>query len=140
MWANQYHDRLASWVSLRTRCRDLELDQSLTEINRWWFDAPWRPYYLHWDDRATWPDPWQLLADNHYCELARALGILYTIDLMERSDITDCDLVETDQGNLVLVNQGKYILNWTADEILNIRSQNITVKRSIDYQTNRAYK
>lgn len=140
MWAAQYHDRLAAWVSLRNRCRDLELDQFLVEINHWWFDAPWRPYYLHWDDRSTWPDPWQLLADNQYCDLARALGILYTIDLVDRPDVQDRELVETDQGNLVLVNKGKYILNWAADEILNIQSQSIVIKRSTQHQTIRAYK
>ena len=140
MWATQYHDRLAAWVSLRNRCHDLDLDQSLEAINHWWFDAPWRPYYLHWDDRATWPDPWQLLADNQYCDLARALGMLYTIDLVDRPDVLDRELVETDQGNLVLVNKGKYILNWAADEILNIQSQSIVIKRSTQHQTIRAYK
>jgi len=139
MWPSQYQDRLASWVDLRHRCRDQTLDLAVLEINTWWFDAPWRPYYLHWDDRASWPDPWQLLADNHYCDLARALGILYTIDLMDRTDIDDRYIAETDLGNLVLINGGKYILNWSPDEILNIQSQSIVIKRSTQHHTIRAY-
>lgn len=140
MWHNHYHDRLSAWVDLRNRCQDLDLAKSLLEINRWWFGSPWRPYYLHWDDQVTWPDPWQLLADNHYCDLARALGMLYTIDLMDRSDIACCELVEADCGNLVLVDKGKYILNWAADELLNIQSQNIIIKRRTQQPTKRAYK
>jgi hypothetical protein len=140
MWSNQYHDRLAAWVDLRHRCRNADLGQAMIEINRWWFGSPWRPYYLHWDDQTTWPDPWQLLADNHYCDLARALGMLYTIDLMDRSDITTCELVETDRGNLVLVDEGKYILNWAANELLNIQSQSITIKRRTQQPIKRAYK
>jgi hypothetical protein len=78
---------------------------------------------LHWDDRADWPDPWQLLSDNIYCDLARGLGILYTITVLDRDDLQDAVLVDSDQGNLVLVENGKYILNWDQSIGLNINLQ-----------------
>ncbi len=81
---------------------------------------PWRAYHLHWDDQPTWPDPWQLLDDNLYCSLARGLGILYTIAIIERDDMQDSVLVELGGDNLVLVSGEKYILNWDANEIVNI--------------------
>jgi diketogulonate reductase-like aldo/keto reductase len=103
-------------------------------VNSWWFDAPWRPYLLHWDDRANWPDPWQLLEEKQYCGLARGLGILYTISLMERSDIEHAELIDTGTDNLVLVNQKKYILNWDRDQLLNISLVPTQIRRSISQE------
>jgi len=129
MWPKTFGDRLATWNLLRDQCQNLSAESALRQINTWWFGAPWRPYYLHWDDAKTWPDPWQLLSDDIYCELARGLGILYTISLLERSDLQPAHLVLTETGhNLVLVRQSKYILNWEANSILNT-NQEIKIQR-----------
>jgi hypothetical protein len=127
MWPIDFATRLESWNQLRDRCQTPPPEQALKTINSWWFDVPWRPYYLHWDDQSNWPDPWQLLSDNHYCDLARALGILYTITLLDRADLGDATLILTDQGdNLVQVSKSKYILNWDRDTIVNtIQATNI---------------
>lgn len=127
MWPANFAQRLESWNNLRDTCQLLPPEQALKAINTWWFDVPWRPYYLHWDDQPKWPDPWQLLSDNHYCDLARALGILYTITLLNRADLGEATLVLTDSGNnLVQVNKSKYILNWDKDTIVNtIQATNI---------------
>ena len=129
MWPKTFGDRLASWNLLRSRCQNLSAQSSLFEINSWWFKSPWRPYYLHWDDAETWPDPWQLLSDNIYCDVARGLGILYTISLLDRADLASARLILTELGhNLVLVDQSKYILNWTNESILNT-SLEVKIKR-----------
>jgi len=131
MWPINFAQRLESWNTLRESIQTLPLEQALEAINSWWFDVPWRPYYLHWDDQAIWPDPWQLLSDNHYCDLARALGILYTISLLDREDLSDATLVLTDQGdNLVLVDKSKYILNWDRDTIVNT-NQAVNIKKQL---------
>jgi hypothetical protein len=123
MWCSTFEQRLAAWNSLRDRVRDLPAADALKEINAWWQRTPWRAYHLHWDDRQDWPDPWQLLSDNIYCDLARGLGILYTITVLDRDDIQDAELIETEQGNLVRVEGGKYILNWGSDLELNTHLQ-----------------
>ena len=120
MWARTFDARLASWNQLRVAVADMPVDQCLHAINAWWFDTPWRAYHLHWDDQPAWPDPWQLLDDNLFCGLARGLGILYTISLLDRPDIQDAELIDTGSDNLVLVEQKKYILNWDRDQLLNI--------------------
>ena len=126
MWPATFDNRLHAWINLRNRCQSLDAETALTAINQWWFNTPWVPYHLHWDDQATWPDPWQLLSDNIYCELARGLGILYTINLLDRADMADAELVLADDGtNLVLVAKEKYILNWDKD--LNVNNRH-TVK------------
>ncbi len=120
MWHKTFSSRLASWNLLRNHCQSLTTESALLQINAWWFRAPWRPYYLHWDDQESWPDPWQLLSDDIYCEVARGLGILYTITLLERSDMSDAELVLTQSGhNLVRVGNSKYILNWEPDSVVN---------------------
>jgi hypothetical protein len=123
MWCSTFEQRLAAWNSLRDRVRTQPKDAALAEINSWWQQTPWRAYHLHWDDRPDWPDPWQLLSDNIYCDLARGLGILYTITVLDRDDLQDAVLVDSDQGNLVLVEDGKYILNWDQSLGLNINLQ-----------------
>jgi len=130
MWPATFDNRLEAWVELRSRCQFLDLENALIAINQWWFDTPWQPYYLHWDDQADWPDPWQLLSDNVYCDLARSLGILYTISLLERADMADAELVLADNdSNLVLVAKEKYILNWNKDSIVNNKPKVNTTRR-----------
>jgi len=123
MWCQTFEQRLAAWNSLRDRVRDQAKPDALREINAWWQQTPWRAYHLHWDDRQDWPDPWQLLSDNIYCDLARGLGILYTITVLDRDDMQDAELIETEQGNLVQLEGGKYILNWGRDLGLNTNFQ-----------------
>jgi hypothetical protein len=119
MWPNTVDQRLQSWYELRQLASTADLESALDLVNVWWFNAPWRPYHLHWDDRQNWPDPWQLLSDNMFCPLARGLGILYTITMLNRPDIQDAELTDSDNDNLVLISNGKYILNWDSKQIVN---------------------
>ena len=134
IWPKDFADRLTAWAELRAQAHDMELQEALEKINAWWFQIPWKPYYLHWDDQPQWPDPWQLLSDNVYCDLARALGILYTISLLDRADMADAELVLTKEGdNLVQVAQGKYILNWSPDSVVNT-FQEVKIVRQLKQQ------
>jgi len=134
MWANTFEQRLEAWASLRNHVVNLPPDSALKHINACWYNCPWKPYYLHWDDQPNWPDPWQLLSDNHYCDLARGLGILYTITLLDRADLADTTLVLTGTGdNLVLVAKSKYILNWDKDTIVNT-NQEANIKKQLTQQ------
>jgi hypothetical protein len=134
MWPATFEQRLASWNQLRQTCTDQPTDQCLSAVNVWWHATPWTPYYLHWDDEHSWPDPWQLLHDNIYCGLARALGIVYTIVLLERSDLVDASILQTENDNLVQICQGKYILNWEPHTIVNIITEPSKLARRITQQ------
>jgi hypothetical protein len=102
---------------------------ALLTTNDWWFGVPWCAYRLHWDDWQTWPDPWQLLEENHFCDLARALGILYTVHFCKIGSTVA--LAQCLDRHLVLVDPGKYVLNWAADGLLNIGSQEITITKTL---------
>jgi len=131
MWSQNFTDRLNSWSNLRHQCADQDVESALDSINSWWYRAPWTPYHLHWDDQANWPDPWQLLSDNIYCPLARGLGILYTITVIDRADLQDASLIDTGNDNLVLVAKEKYILNWDEDLVLNTNHDPVTIRHRI---------
>ena len=140
MWPVTFADRLESWTALRNQAADLPAESALQKINTWWFMAPWQPYYLHWDDQKDWPDPWQLLNDNYYCDVARGLGILYTITLLDRADLTSAELVLTDEGyNLVLMDQTKYILNWDRNTIVNTNLE-VKINRRLTQDRIKHYK
>ena len=120
MWPRNFSERLESWAQLRQQCQTLDSEPALIKINAWWFQTPWTAYHLHWDDQKDWPDPWQLLSDDQYCPVARGLGILYTIAMLDREDLQDACMIEYQSDNLVLVAQEKYILNWDPDQVVNI--------------------
>jgi hypothetical protein len=123
VWPLNFSDRLAAWHDLRVTAQALPLEPALELVNTWWFHTPWTAHYLHWDDQPKWPDPWQLLSDNVFCEVARGLGILYTVSMIDHPEITSAELVTTDQGyNLVQINRGIYTLNWDQDTVVNTHS------------------
>lgn len=134
MWPRTFAERLESWTQLRNQASTGDVETALHAINAWWFHAPWRAYHLHWDDRAVWPDPWQLLSDNIYCDLARGLGILYTITILDRPDLQDSVLAEFGSDNLVLAANEKYILNWDSKQMLNITLERTKPRHSVTQQ------
>ena len=141
MWHQSFDKRLESWAALRDQVQHLPLQESLHLINQWWFNSPWQAYYLHWDDQPRWPDPWQLLSDNVFCEVARGLGILYTISMINHPEIASADLVTTKEGyNLVRINKGIYILNWDKDTIVNTHSVVNVTKQLKQDQIKKQYK
>ena len=134
MWHKNFADRLEAWSELRAQTHAMDCEQALATINAWWFQTPWKPYYLHWDDQLRWPDPWQLLSDDVYCPVAKGLGILYTISMLDRADMADATLVLTESGdNLVLVQERKYILNWSPDSVVNT-FQEVKIIRQLKQQ------
>jgi hypothetical protein len=131
MWPRTFAERLESWTQLRAQASVADVQTALAAINTWWFQTPWRAYHLHWDDRPSWPDPWQLLSDDIYCPLARGLGILYTITMLDRADLQDAVLAEVGSDNLVLVDKSKYILNWDSATVVNISPTGTKSRHSI---------
>jgi len=122
IWPQTFEDRLVRWNQLRTQAAETSLPEALMLVNDWWWHAPMVNRSLSWRDYPYWPGPWELLSQPAVCDLARCLGMLYTVLLVDNLDITDMDLVQTEDNNLVLINSGLYILNWSPGEILNIQS------------------
>lgn len=123
-WNLRISDRLDQWKDFRCHLSKLPLDRALAECNSLWSTAPFVNYYLSSDSPQDWPNPWTLLAENYYCDVAKALGIIYTINFTSHKSIpiefkVFYDLEDKTRYNLAYFDQGKYILNYWPHEIVN---------------------
>ena len=135
MWQSHSEKRLVAWADLRNSCKENpNLDEVITIIHDWWQQAPMVLRYLHCDLVDDWPDPWDLIAENTYCSLAKCLGMCYTIRMLARQDIDDVCILEIDNNDyIVQVNKGLYCLNWNVDKVVNMKQlENIEITRNID--------
>jgi len=83
---------------------------------------------------GNWPDPWELLVENTYCYVARALGMCYTLHMLGIDDFNMVEAIDN-QGNevvLVLVDNAKYILNYWPESVVNNSTKDFTIKKTID--------
>jgi hypothetical protein len=128
MWKLDVTARLERWRQFRAEIGSMDLGTALELVQDRWNTAPFTPFYLDVEDPKSWPDPWTLIAENYYCDLARALGMLYTIHLSDHGQDHELVLCIMDRPgtfyryNLVVVDGGKYVLNLDSHGIVNIRS------------------
>ena len=90
-----------------------------------WAQCPVITHYLIPDNAENWPDPWQLISAGMYCDVARALGMFYTLyysDYRHRdSMMLQCikDQENHQFLNLVILPEEKYMLNYNLGGIVN---------------------
>ena len=116
-------ERLVRWREFRKSLDSLPLDRALGSIIEFWQNCPYSPYYLDPDHPDKWPDPWTLVEENYYCDLAKALGMLYTIKFTKHDPEVEIRVYYDPESkynyNLVWIEQGKYVLNLIEDQIVN---------------------
>lgn len=86
MWNLSPRERLAQWRQFRNDLNQYSHEQALEKITNLWSYVPFVDRYLEAHDPRSWPDPWRLIWENRYCDLARALGMLYTWELSQLPD------------------------------------------------------
>jgi hypothetical protein len=134
IFQSTYEARLQDWFQLRTSVTSLPIEQQCITIDEWWQRAPLVTHHLHPLDMENWPDPWELLSENTYCEVARALGMCYTLLLLDISDV-EMVLSTNNIGEdvvLVLVDNAKYILNYWPNTVVNNNLRDFKVVSKID--------
>jgi len=130
----EYEARLKSWVDLRNNLTDKPLETQIVEVDRFWQRAPIQTYYLHTDFIDEWPNPWQLLSENIYCYYARALGIIYTLNLLGVKELDLCEAIDHNSESvvLVLVDSAKYVLNYWPDTVLNNSLNDFVITKTLN--------
>lgn len=122
----QADDHLDRWRKLRASLNSMHVDAALSKTIEYWHNVPFVPFYLTPEQDPPWPDPWTLISENYFCDIAKALGMLYTLAFTEHGKTLDLELrIYTDvttgyQYNVVWINDGKFILNLVDHEIVNI--------------------
>lgn len=113
--------RILNW----RRYRHHLTDDHLAQVSRDWARCPIMLNYLQPDDAQGWPDAWQLIGGGNYCDVARALGMFYTLyysDYRHRDHLLlQCykDQENHQYLNLVICPQEKYMLNYSLGEVVN---------------------
>lgn len=137
IFQSTYEARLQDWFQLRKSVSNLPIEQQCITIDEWWQHAPLVNHHLHPHDMDNWPDPWELLSENTYCEVARALGMCYTLILI---GVNDIELVlatnETAEDVvLVLVDNAKYIMNYWPNTVISNSLKDFKVVNKLDLET-----
>ena len=136
IFQSTYEARLQAWFQLRQYVINLPIEQQCITIDEWWQRAPLVTHHLHPYDMENWPDPWELLSENNYCEVARALGMCYTLILI---GVNDIELVlatnETAEDVvLVLVDNAKYIMNYWPNTVISNSLKDFKVVNKLDLE------
>ena len=134
IFQSSYDVILKNWYNLRQKLEEADTETKCIEVDKWWQTAPLVNHYLHSDFSHEWPNPWELIYENHYCSVARGLGMFYTLYLL---GIRDIEFVEAKDYNneevtLVLVENAKYILNYWPDTVVNNSLQEFKIVKRID--------
>jgi hypothetical protein len=129
-----YIERLRLWNDLKQEIKSLSIADKSKIVDEWWQKAPLIKYYLHPMDISNFPSPWELLYENNYCVLARALGMCYTLALVNVYDsrIVEATDVYGEDTYIVLVDNGKYILNYHPQSVLSTSLDDFKIKKEID--------
>ena len=118
-------DRLNLWKNFRNELDSISFSEALVAVTDFWSLCPFTPYYLDPDEAITWPDPWQLITENYYCDLAKALAMLYTLHLTKHKSKLDpeiriyYDTLSRHRYHIVYLCQGKYVLNLIEGQVVN---------------------
>ena len=125
MWKSEVSERLVHWRAFRIEIGGMPLPKAIQATAQLWQNCPHKSHYLTPEDPESWPNAWDLITENYYCDLAKCLGIVYTLYLSDHKASIEFEIriyYDTESRvtyNLAWLNQGKYVLNFLDDEIVN---------------------
>lgn len=140
MWYDlNCRDRILAWREWRLTLDDMSFENALTETATAWSRVPLVNHYLSVDEPDEWPNPWELINENHYCDLAVCLGMFYTIALSKHKTPTLTmnlyrDIEASTWMHLCQMEEGKYVLNWKHGGIVNNSTLQNTARLVYQYK------
>ena len=82
MFLKKYEERLGLWRQLRDSLETS--DQPFNLLVKFWEDAPVVNIAADPYDQETWPDPWEMIKENCYCDFVKLLAYCYSLQLTTR--------------------------------------------------------
>ena len=82
--------RLTEWKQIRSELETAA--DPLRLVAELWARAPLVNPFIDPTDPDSWPDPWHLVLDDRYDDLAVVIGMLYTIKLTQRFMDSHCEI------------------------------------------------
>lgn len=130
MWHLDSQARLVEWKQFRSQLSQCSAETALEQICNVWSYVPFVEHYLDRLSPKKWPGPWELIWENKYCDLARALGMLYTWELTDHAKHYQSEIkIFHDHKNNCRLNcfcvcPGEYVLNLSYNTVLKKHSFN----------------
>jgi len=114
-------ERLIFWRDFREQLQQYSIEEQHSRTLNLWKSAPLSNQFLSPDLIEEWPDPWELITNNYYDEIAVSLGIYYTLVLETGSLDYIIQCVEGTCGltTFVLHLPSKTTLNYDWGEAVN---------------------
>ncbi len=85
-----YEVRLSEWSSFR---ESLETSKDpIQDVIDYYNRFPIVSIHTDPYDMKSWPDPWELIYENEYCEYCILLGMCYTLQLTDRFSQEDFEI------------------------------------------------
>lgn len=123
MWKLKTDERLAHWREFRKKLDNVDLSKAAQLVSEYWASCPFTPYYLDIENPQSWPDPWTMIEENYYCDIAKSLGMLYTIKFTKHNPSIELRVYYDPESrscyNLAWIDDGKYVLNMVDREVVN---------------------
>jgi hypothetical protein len=124
------NERLTKWKEFRTELETSE--QPFHQVADLWAKAPFVNPFLNPQNPVEWPDPWHLILDGRYDQLAIVLGMLYTIKLSQRFIDTPCEI----HTSITDKKEQMFFLVIDKTHVLNYEYGTVTEYNKINNQTN----
>lgn len=80
----KFEDRLTIWRNFRDSLSASA--QPVQDVIDYWNTIPQGTRNVDPYDQTTWPDPWEMIEENLYCEFTKILAIAYTLKLSNLYD------------------------------------------------------
>jgi hypothetical protein len=141
MWNSKTEDRLRAWKQFRIQISEKSFFDALAETVKLWSFAPIVNRHSDFTSLGEFPDPWILLLQDGHTDISKALGMLYTLYMSKHGTEHHyrLQIVEASTGleryYLVVIDSGKYILNYNFNEIINIEQLGNEIKVLYDFST-----
>ena len=141
MWKLEAGERIVHWRAFRLAIGGMPLEKAVQAVAEYWQNCPYTAYYLDPNDPESWPIAWDLISENYYCDLAKALGMLYTIAYSSHGHGLPMEIhayndpITGYDYNLAVFDQGKYVINFMDGQIVNIESVNEKFKLTRCYDS-----
>ena len=135
MFFNTFEDRIQLWRNFR---QELEVHPDpLIAVIEFWNRAPIGARICDPYDRDSWPDPWELIQENNYCEFGKILAMYYTLALTDRfqnEKFQLCICLDRSRQHLYyMLYSGDIVIGYHYDQIIDKKNLPTTLNFLANY-------